>query len=146
LATPGSPVLIAAAAERPGPLDPDVSPSQDLDASAQAQRGEEQPLVSVPLSPIDPSIPATIPAVLAETGDEAGLSEPELAGVATLADEFIAKVTAGSQNPRDPAHQQRWMEAQAESDAQVRARYGGHAWLRHHQQAYRQALANSLTP
>lgn len=142
MAAPSSFLPTANAAERPSPIHSEASPNPDLVDSAQVARGGAGPPISVPLSPLDPTVAATIPAVLAEISADSGLNETELAGVAKLAEEFVAKVTSGSQHPQDPAHQQRWAEAQAESDTRMRARYGGHAWLKHHQEAYRQALGN----
>jgi hypothetical protein len=100
-------------------------------------------LVRVPFSSVDPSIPAEIPAAVAEAVPDSTLDEAGRAGVAELAEAFAAKVTGGSQDPRDPSHQRRWVEAQTESDALMRMRYGGHAWLRHHIEVHRQALDDS---
>lgn len=60
--------------------------------------------------------------------------------MARLTETFVARVAEGSADPRDPEYQQRWLEAQEESDARLRASLGGHAWLQHHQDAHRSAL------
>jgi hypothetical protein len=139
------PPTVSSVRERSISIHAGSSPDPNPPASAQARDDGTGPPITVPLSATDPTVAATIPAVLAETSANSGLSETELAGVAKLAEEFVAKVTGGSQNPQDPARQQRWAEAQAESDIQMRARYGGHAWLNYHQEAYRQALRNFQT-
>jgi hypothetical protein len=96
--------------------------------------------INVPFSSADGTAAATIPAALAEIEPEASLTEAEREGIAQLAEEFVAKTEGGSQDPRDPVHQRRWANAQEESDIQMRARYGSHAWLIRHRDAYRKAL------
>jgi hypothetical protein len=100
-------------------------------------------MIRVPLSSLDLEVPAEIPAVLAEMVSDSGLDESELAAVKNLAEEFVAKVADGPQEPDDPVRRRRWSEAQIESDLQMRQRYGSHAWLKFHVEAYRQATANS---
>jgi hypothetical protein len=56
-----------------------------------------------------------------------------------LASRFLHDIEGGSNDPTDPAYQHRWLEAQVESDARLRASLGGHAWLKLHQEAHQQA-------
>jgi hypothetical protein len=130
----GSPQKIADSQTNHGAIGP---------AAAVDSNEVTRPPIAVPLSATDPAVAATIPAALAEAVADSGLNGAELAEVATLAEEFVAKVTGGSNNPHDPAYQQRWANSQAESDIRMRAQYGGQAWLKHHQEAYRQALGNT---
>jgi hypothetical protein len=98
------------------------------------------PPLSVPFSPIDPGRPATIPAVLGEGEPDVLLTAEGIDEMARLTETFVARVADGSGDPRDPQYQRRWSEAQEESDAHLRASLGGHAWLKHHQDAHRSAL------
>jgi hypothetical protein len=131
---PGPPALAVAAA----PDDEGDRLTEEHDAGAGPH--EEGPPLRVPFSLIDPGQPATIPAVLAGEGPGTSLALEAAAEKAHLADAFIARVAEGSDDPRDPAYQRRWMEAQEESDVRMRASLGGHAWLTHHQNAHRGAL------
>ena len=106
------------------------------------------PPLIVPFSADDPSTPATIPATLAasitalaenNTPSEE-TPEPD-AVVQDLANQFLNKIEGeGSDDPAHPAYQRRWLDAQVENDARLRASLGGHAWLKLHQEAHQQAL------
>jgi hypothetical protein len=56
-----------------------------------------------------------------------------------LASRFFHDIEGVSNDPTHPAYQHRWLEAQVESDARLRASLGGHAWLKLHQEAHQQA-------
>jgi hypothetical protein len=94
----------------------------------------------VPFSLIDPGQPATIPAALGAGEADDRVTPEGVVEQVRLTESFVARVAKGSGDPRDPEYQQRWLEAQEESDARMRASLGGHAWLQHHQDAHRGAL------
>jgi hypothetical protein len=62
-----------------------------------------------------------------------------------LGNRFLHDIEGASNDPTDPAYQHRWLEAQVESDARLRASLGGHAWLKLHQEAHQQALRDQST-
>jgi hypothetical protein len=93
----------------------------------------------VPYSPLDPSIAATLPAALAAVPETADLDQAGTDETARLAGDFFRRIRGASEDPQDSAYQQRWLEAQEESDARMRASLGGQAWLDHHREAHRQA-------
>jgi hypothetical protein len=107
----------------------------------------------VPFSADDPSTPATIPATLAasitgptETNTPSGENPDPEAVVQDLANQFLNKIEGeGSDDPAHPAYQRRWLDAQVENDARLRASLGGHAWLKLHQEAHQQALRDQST-
>jgi hypothetical protein len=106
-----------------------------MDATA-AGEGTEGPPLTVPYSFFQPTMPATLPAALADAAtslDEVGAAE-----TARLTDTFLEQITGGSEDPRDPEYQRRWAAAQEENDARMRASLGGHAWLDRHREVHRE--------
>lgn len=110
-----------------------------------AQEDTTLPLL-VPFSVLDPNAPAGIPAALATASPELPQNSGDQPDPAHLTDEFLNEVAQGSQDPKDPAYQRLWEEAQRLSDSRMKAAYGDAVWLRRHQEAYRQALGNSTPP
>ncbi len=106
------------------------------------------PPLIVPFSADDPSTPATIPATLAapitaptETHTPSDQTPDLGAVIQDLASQFLNEIEGeGSDDSTHPAYQRRWLDAQVENDARLRASLGGHAWLKLHQEAHQQAL------
>lgn len=98
--------------------------------------------LAVPFSLFDATTPAGIPAALAS----AAPGEAQPPGLDEMTDDFLTKVSPGSQNPQDPEYQRLWEETQMLSDIRMKAAYGDAVWLKKHQEAHRQALGNSVVP
>jgi hypothetical protein len=95
------------------------------------------PTVVVPYSLLDPSVPATLPAAVAEQSP-AEDPDPALATSMThLSERFFQQIGDHTADPHDTAYQRRWLEAQEEIDARMRASHGGHAWLNYHRETNR---------
>ncbi len=113
-----------------------------------AEASPSPPPLIVPFSADDPSTSATIPATLAasitgptETNTPSDETPDPNAVIQDLASQFLNEVEGeGSDDPAHPAYQRRWLDAQVENDARLRASLGGHAWLKLHQEAHQQAL------
>jgi hypothetical protein len=127
----------AATSLNPGPSTPPDHEVTPLESSESAL-----PPLIVPFSPGDRSTPATIPAAMAATTESSTTSatptDPH-AVVHNLASRFLHDIEGASNDTTDPAYQHRWLEAQVESDAHLRASLGGHEWLKLHQEAHQQA-------
>lgn len=117
---------------------PPVSVHQDDGTTVDA------PLL-VPYSPLDPPAPATLPAALAAGPPDVSANSALVAETARLTQTFFQSIDSFAQDPHDTDYQHRWLQAQEENDARMRASLGGHAWLIHHRDAQRQAReANSV--
>ncbi len=123
--------------------DPPESPSPHAPGEKSGALSPEPPELTVPFSLTIPGQPAAIPAALTLTSGGREFTEVEKTGIDQLAADFLEHISAGSQDPHDPAYQKLWTEAAALSDALLRSRYGGETWLRQHTEAYRQALGNN---
>ena len=123
------------------------SPPRSLPGPSAALNSEiaetPAPLLAVPFSRSDPGASAVIPAVLADMDPSVGHDPPAPPGLDRMTDEFLSQVTQGSQDPKDPDYQRLWEESQTMSDIRMKAAYGDAAWLKRHQEAYRQALGNA---
>jgi len=125
--------------------DSTTTPAHDITAP---EASPSPPPLIVPFSADDPSTPATIPATLAasitgptETNTPSGENPDPDAVIQDLSSQFLHEIDGeGSDDPAHPAYQRRWLDAQVENDARLRARLGGHAWLKLHQEAHQQAL------
>ena len=109
-------------------------PGMEQDAAA------ELPPVIVPFDPQHPSLPAPLPAVLAEFPEAGGVTPEQQAGVNQLAEDFLEAVADPLADPTDPAYQKRWQQAQLTADQLFRLRYGDFAWMLRHNAAHREAL------
>lgn len=116
--------------------------------STSPEASPSPPPLIVPFSADDSSTPATIPATLAasitaptETNTPSDETPDPDAVIQDLASQFLNQIEGeGSDDPAHPAYQRRWLDAQVENDARLRASLGGHAWLKLHQEAHQQAL------
>lgn len=100
----------------------------------------ELPPVIVPFDPQHPSLPAPLPAVLAESPEAGSITPEQQAGADQLAEDFLEAVTDPLADPTDPAYQKRWQQAQLTADQLFRLRYGDFAWMIRHNAAHREAL------
>lgn len=120
--------------------------------STSPEASPSPPPLIVPFSADDPSTPATIPATLAasitgptETNTPSGENPDPDAVIQDLASQFLHEIEGeGSDDSDHPAYQRRWLDAQVENDARLRASLGGHAWLKLHQEAHQQALRDQF--
>lgn len=103
----------------------------------------ELPPVIVPFDPQHPSLPAPLPAVLAEFPAAGGITPDQQTGADQLADDFLEAVADPLADPTDPAYQKRWQQAQLTADQLFRLRYGDFAWMIRHNAAHREALGAS---
>lgn len=116
--------------------------------STSPEASPSPPPLIVPFSADDRSTPATIPATLAasitgptETNTPSDETPDPDAVIQDLASQFLHEIEGeGSDDPAHPAYQRRWLGAQVENDARLRASLGGHAWLKLHLEAHQQAL------
>ncbi len=100
----------------------------------------ELPPVIVPFDPQHPSLPAPLPAVLAEFPEAGSITPEQQAGADQLAEDFLEAVADPLADPTDPAYQKRWQQAQLTADQLFRLRYGDFAWMIRHNAAHREAL------
>lgn len=100
----------------------------------------ELPPVIVPFDPQHPSLPAPLPAVLADFPEGGGITPEQQDGINQLAEDFLRAVADSPADPTDPAYQKRWQQAQLTADQLFRLRYGDFAWMLRQHAAYRQAL------
>lgn len=117
------------------------NPSADeKEAASRTNWHEPFSMLVVPYAPGDPEHPATIPAVLADVVPTPVTSDPAMTTeVNQVEAAFLNRIVSGSEDPLDPEFQQRWLEAQEESDARLKSSLGGHAWLDRHRAVHRQA-------
>ena len=129
------------------------STTRPVHESTSPEASPSPPPLIVPFSADDPSTPATIPATLAasingptDTNTPSGAPPDPDAVVQHLASQFLNEIEGeGSDDPTHLAYQRRWLDAQVENDARLRASLGGHAWLELHQEAHQQALRDQST-
>ena len=142
---PSAAITSTSTSTAPVSSDPTPPPVHEI---TPAEASPSPPPLIVPFSADDPSTPATIPATLAasittltETNTPSGENPDPDAVVQDLASQFLHQIDGeGSDDPAHPAYQRRWLDAQVENDARLRASLGGHAWLKLHQEAHQQAL------
>ncbi len=112
-----------------------TAPTSDLSGEV---AGELPPII-VPFDPKNPSLPAPLPAVLAEFPEAGGITPEQQAGVNQLAEDFLEAVADPLADPTDPVYQKRWQQAQLTADQLFRLRYGDFAWMLRHNAAHREA-------
>jgi len=98
-----------------------------------------QLLNRLPAPPKSASLP-----VIFQPVDQTVLDESQQQAVNELRQEFVNTVSAGgsSQNPDDPAYQQKWQQAQSQSDSMLLNQVGYNTYMKHWVMQYQTSLAN----
>ena len=122
---------------------PSGSGTASAGAEGEADSNAVLPPVIVPFDPQHPSLPAALPAVLADFPAGGGITPEQQAGVDQLAEDFLEAVADPLADPTDPVYQKRWQQAQLTADQLFRLRYGDFAWMLRHNAAHRQALGDN---
>lgn len=102
------------------------------------EAGEVQSYPSVPVLVKDSqgrSNPVALPLVWQDPSPDVSWSNEQIEAFRSLWDKFVEDVGGAGQDPSDPAYQERWNEAQRESDLSFKALFGKQAYNAHQIQA-----------
>lgn len=138
-------VTLAGGKTTPGPYRP-ASPMTFRtlpEVNAAELRAESPSEIIVPFSITDTTETATLPAALATTENLTAGEQEALNG---MAESFVNEVSRIPATPSDHAYQELWRQSQEGNDAQFKARFGGHAWLRQHTESRHQAHSQATSP